>query len=91
MPYIKKKDKSPIDKFLDGLIVILVNETQNGKMDNGKVVYAIYKMIALIYGDGNFEIKSNALKVLDSAGKEYYRKIMAPYEDRKIIENGPVP
>lgn len=90
MPYIKKGARRPIDKFLDGLILILLNNTENGKRNNGDVVYAIYKLLKQIYGPGNFEIKSNALKVLDSAGKEYYRRVMAPYEDSKIESNGDV-
>jgi len=90
VPYIKQEDRKPIDKYLDGLIVLLANITNAGKKKNGQVVYVIYKLIKEIYADGNFEIKSNALKVLDSASKEYYRKIMIPYEDSKIESNGDV-
>lgn len=90
MPYIKKAQRSPIDKFLDGLIVILVNTTSKGKVNNGQTVYTIYKLLRQIYGEGNFETKSNALKVLESAKLEYYRRVMAPYEDSKIASNGDV-
>jgi hypothetical protein len=54
------------------------------------MVYAIYRIIIDIYAYGNFEIKSNALKVLESAKLEYYRKVMGPYENLKIAENGDV-
>ena len=90
MPYIAKKNRPPIDRHLDRLIEVLKNSTDSGKRRNGEVVYAVYKILKYVYGQGHFEEKSNALKVLDSAGKEYYHRIMAPYEDKKIVENGEV-
>lgn len=90
MPYIKKRNRSTLDKFLDGLIVLLVNTTSNGKKNNGEVVYVIYKLLKQVYGEGNFEVRSNALKALESAKLEYYRRIMAPYEDKKKKENGDI-
>lgn len=72
------------------LIDFLKESTINGQENNGVVVYVIYKMLQAIYGDGRFEVKSNALKVLESAKLEYYRRIMIPYEDEKIRTNGDV-
>lgn len=90
MPYIKKKNRKRIDPFLDPLIRRIDTLTAKGQANTGFTVYVFYKLLKEIYGPGNFEIKSNALKALDAAGKEYYRKIMAPYEDRKEKENGPI-
>lgn len=90
MPYIKKKGRKEINPKLDPLIRKLDTRTAKGQLNSGYVVYVIYKILKDIYGPGNFEIKSNALKILDSAGKEYYRRVMAPYEDRKIKENGDI-
>lgn len=90
MPYIKKRRRKSIDKFLDGLIVILINSTDNGKQNNGEVVYALFKLLKQIYGAGNFEIKSNALKVLDATSKEYYRKVIQPYEDEMERKRGSI-
>lgn len=33
---------------------------------------------------------NDVMGVLDSAGKEFYRRVAVPYEDRKIRENGDV-
>jgi len=90
MPYIAQKNRPPIDRHLDPLIEVLKNSTESGKRRNGEVVYAIYKILKYVYGQGRFEEKSNAEKVTGSAMKEYYRRIMAPYEDKKIAENGDV-
>jgi len=92
MPYIKKEDRIAIEiqGGFSRLMSSLINQTDNGRKDNGLVVYVIYKIIKEVYGKGNFEIKSNALKVLESAKLEYYRRIMTSYEDKKIEENGDV-
>lgn len=90
MPYIKKYRRKLIDKFLDGLIITLVNVTDSGKRNNGDVTYAIYKILKQIYQDGHWETKANALKVVDSAIDEYKKNILRPYEDKKKKENGDI-
>ena len=62
----------------------------HGHTNSGHVVYVIYKILKRLYGDGRFETRSDALKILESAKLEYYRRVMAPYEDSKIEENGDV-
>jgi len=90
MPYIDRKTREAIDPLLEDLFRFLPDLTERGTKNSGCVVYVIYKMVKLVYGDGNFEVKSNALKVLESAKLEYYRRVMAPYEDGKIREYGDV-
>ena len=90
MPYIGKEQRAVINKFLDGLIVILVNRTNSGKINSGEVVYTIYKILKEIYGGGNFERRSNALRVLEAAKLEYYRKVIVEYEEKKLQEHGDV-
>jgi len=92
MPYITTDNKIAIQVQggFSRLLSCLVNNTKKGKKNNGWVVYVIYRILKEVYGEGNFEVKSNALKVLESAKLEYYRRIMAPYEDKKIKENGDV-
>jgi len=90
IPYIKKEKRPNFDEAINKLVALLKSSTDSGQHDNGDVVYAIYRIIIDIYAYGNFEIKSNALKVLESAKLEYYRKVMGPYENLKIAENGDV-
>jgi len=90
MPYIEKGCKRLIDPTLDPLIETMKNRTKGGKLRTGEVVYCIYKMLIEIYGLGNFETRSNALKALESSKLEYYRRVLVPYENKKIKENGDV-
>lgn len=92
MPYVTEKWKYKYQQCLERLSYRLVEDTFGGRENNGVVVYVIYLLLKRIYGReaSNFEVKSNALKVLESAKLEYFRRVMAPYEDKKIIENGDV-
>jgi len=90
VPYIDPGSRRQIDPELYPLIDRLKRRTREGKDRNGEVVYVLYKILVEIYGQGNFEIKSNALKALESAKLEYYRRLMVPYENQKIQENGDV-
>lgn len=38
----------------------------------------------------NFDNASNALAAVECAKLEFYRRILAPYEDKKIGENGDI-
>jgi len=90
MPYVKREIRRHLAKWLDGLILNLVNLTSSGTRNSGVVTYVIYKILVDIYGRGNYERRSNALKVLESVKLEFYRKILAPYEDKKAEENGDI-
>lgn len=92
MPYIKKERRKSIEKYgkLQKLIDTLISNTSHGIENNGDVTYVIYIILKAVYGEGCYETRSNALKVLSSTELEFYRKIIAPYEDEKIQENGDV-
>jgi hypothetical protein len=86
MPYIKEeKRKLYLQSLTD-----LASKLQGQNTESGDVVYCVYWLLKQLYGDGNFDVRSDALKVLEAAKLEYYRRIMAPYEDGKIRENGDV-
>jgi Mg/Co/Ni transporter MgtE len=85
MPYISKNRRAKLDADIEKLAKQLT------AMGIGDTVYAIYKLLKLVYGDTlNFYTKAQALAVLESAKLEYYRRIIAPYEDEKIMESGDV-
>ena len=86
MPYIKQKEREFLAKWLDGLNTVLVDMTNKGKKNNGIVCYVLYKILVDVYANSNYEVMSNALKVLESAKLEFYRKIMAPYEEKKMMD-----
>ncbi len=86
MPYIKEERRK---LYLQSL-TDLASELRGQNTESGDVVYCVYWLLKQLYGDGNFDVKSDALKVLEAAKLEYYRRVMAPYEDAKIRENGDV-
>ena len=96
MPYIWKPAKEMVDYWLknsnnlDEFVERLVQMTGGGSEQSGVIVYVIFKILRRVYGGGDFEVRSNALKVLESAKLEYYRRVMMAYEDEKIAENGDV-
>lgn len=77
MPYIKdeQKDKALLDPT-----------------DAGELNYAITSMVddyILAKGD-RYVTYNEVIGVLECAKQELYRRIIAPYEDRKCAENGDV-
>jgi hypothetical protein len=87
MPYIKKDQRPPIDKLVDPLIKYLQSlpvEDQDGSLN-----YSITKIIRHLYPQKYFHF-NRALGVLTAVTQELYRKVIGPYEDSKIKENGDV-
>jgi hypothetical protein len=84
MPYIIKDRREKLDKFIDGL--------QSELQCDGEVNYTITKIIQKYYFDGvgSYKILNSAIGVLECVKQEFYRRIIVPYEERKIKENGDV-
>lgn len=92
MPYIKQKLKDEVENWgeLHHLLEFLAKKTEGGKVNNGVVTYVVYAIIKKVYGEGNYESMSNALKILESAKDEFLENILRPYEKLKKKENGDV-
>lgn len=85
MPYITQGKRAQTDTEIDALIAKLQ------KMGLGDAVYAVYRLLTKLYGNkDSFTVKAQALSVLQAVELEYYRKVIAPYEDKKIQENGEI-
>ena len=91
MPYISSSCRIEVDKKLTEFLSFL------GALDSGEFVYILYQLMLWqgSFGGGkdlpaNFELGSRVLADVESAKLEYYRRILAPYEDKKIKENGDV-
>ncbi len=87
MPYIPKQQRPELDKKLEPVIkhlAALPFEEQDGALN-----YAITKMIKGIYPI-KYRHLNRALGVLTAVTHELYRRIVGPYEDEKIKENGDV-
>ncbi|KKM04631.1 hypothetical protein LCGC14_1762260 [marine sediment metagenome] len=84
MPYIKKEDRERIDE--------LVEQLANMIRGIGHVNYAITKFLhTIIQGDEvDYALLNAMIGVLECAKLELYRMVVAKYEDKKRMKNGPV-
>lgn len=83
MPYIRQEDRAPLEHYVVGLVAMI------GK-DPGKLNYVISRLAAAFASGERYEKLNAAIGAIECAKLECYRRIAAPYEDRKIIENGDV-
>jgi hypothetical protein len=77
MPYIKQVDRQRLEYELP--------------QTPGELNYEITNLI-LKYWDhsGNYQGINDIIGALEGAKLEFYRRVAAPYEDKKIVENGDV-
>ena len=89
MPYIKKQDRKKFDKHINSLI----KEIKKSKVENqdGQVDYIITKILKEIYSKNKTFFNLNrAVGVLNSVMLEFYRRVVAPYKNKKIKQHGDV-
>lgn len=79
MPYIPRKSRSDVQNF--------------GPCNAGELNYLITQ-ICLKYINGgeqlHYQDLNDVIGALEGAKLEFYRRLVAPYEDTKIKENGDV-
>ena len=87
MPYITPEDRLEIDATAGEFI----------PADGGELQYAIARLINLHYskindksGGVRYKHMEAVMGALSGAAMEHYRCVVAPYEDKKIEENGGV-
>jgi hypothetical protein len=80
MPYIKPDRRSPIRSRVS-------NPATPGELN-----YLITDAIVTYLEDHglNYTVINDIVGALDAAKAEFNRRVVAPYEDRKIIENGDI-
>mgnify|MGYP000005722049 CR=1 FL=1 len=86
MPYITAKARKKLDSEIDNLIEKLSRDV----VVDGEVNYVITRIIDALYGSGGYTIFNRAMGVIDCVAREFYRRKVASYEDKKIAENGDV-
>lgn len=94
MPYIPEKDKMQYDVEIQILAQRLVPNLIRGK-NWGHLNYVISKLLIELFNENtglhpNYDTLSSAAKELDRAKTEFDRCAIAPYEDKKAIENGDI-
>ena len=87
IPYIKQERRSDLDGPIDEIVGIIVKS--DVREQDGQLNYVVFRLLKGIYQEGYFNY-NRALGVLSAVEKEFYRRRVAPYEDKKIKENGDV-
>jgi len=79
MPYIPQSEKKRVDQ--DNLITTA-----------GQFNYALNQLISIYIeqNDFNYQTSNDIIGAMECAKLELYRRLVAPYEDKKILQNGDV-
>jgi len=90
MPYIKKENRQQYNSFIEDI----TNELSNYEHNNfsvGELNYVISSIIwNLFEKNKSYTTGNNLIGVLECVKQEFYRRKVAPYEDKKKEENGDV-
>jgi hypothetical protein len=87
MPYILPEDRLKLKSATDALVAVIDSTTTAGDLN-----YMI-SLMAKAYVDAKglrYEHLNAVVGALDSCKVEFQRRVVAPYEDTKISENGDV-
>ncbi len=87
MPYIDNAKRIKYEKGIQDLLNVL-RKVPKENVD-GELNYVITRILRGLYGPSYYEY-NRAIGVLESVKQEYYRRVVAPYEDKKIKEKGDV-
>lgn len=84
MPYIAQDKRKELDEFLNNVV--------DQQLSVGELNYVITKLLlSFVNRNGlRYDICNSLLGVLECAKLELYRRLVGPYEDAKISENGDV-
>jgi len=85
MPYVKKDRRW---EYVDGLNELLV-VLEGYSFPPGDLNYIITKLLHAAWDcNPRYDTGNELVGVLECAKQEFYRRKLAPYEDKKIQENG---
>ncbi len=92
MPYIKQEDRLNFLKSIHEIRMLFSRLEMSGKLDVGKLNYIISIIIhEYLENKGlKYNTCNDIMGVMESAKAEFYRRVVAPYEDLKIQENGDI-
>jgi hypothetical protein len=90
MPYIKPTNRSVYNVDITTLAEHIKTMSDKGKTA-GELNYVITKLLKEIYrGQYSYSVHNEIIGMLECCKQEWYRRLVSPYEDLKIIENGDV-
>lgn len=87
MPYISRELRGLVNGYIRNITNIIGRKPE---LRNPMVAYVFYKILMDLFTNLNWDYKSDALKVLEDVKLEFYRRVLAPHADKKIIKNGDI-
>ena len=87
MPYIIEEHRWTVDGSINELLKQLDRHAPDAVP--GLVNYIITRLLLARFGN-SYKAYAMAVGVLETCKLEFYRRHVAPYEDKKIIDNGDV-
>ncbi|MCK4830110.1 hypothetical protein KA005_81080 [bacterium] len=87
MPYIKQSRRDELDDDIENLLVSLGCGASAG--DYSYSISMLIHHYTASYGL-NYKNLNAAVGILECAKQEFIRKVVSPYEDEKIAENGAI-
>jgi hypothetical protein len=85
MPYIKNENRVKFDSYIDALAKKLCEE----KFEPGEFNYVVSRLIWKIFTlTPSYTLGNNLIGALECIKSEFYRRLLTPYEEKKIVENG---
>lgn len=89
MPYIVKEKRTRLDPAIETLADAF-RELDDHANFAGNLNYVVSKLLKTLYPTPNYQRFNDMVGALESCKLELYRKRIAPYEDLKETENGPI-
>lgn len=85
MPYIKDKDKQEMSNAIEDIKAFIISK--------GDLNYAICELVGRVILEGKISYTkiSEWIDAVHDAEEELRRRLLNPYEDIKMFENGDVP
>ena len=94
MPYIPQNQREVIDSSIDKLVDNILDQNLQTSKVCGSLNYVITRILMQTFLRKEGKISYGTVCMIDgivsNIAREIYRRVAAPYEDQKIIENGDV-
>lgn len=97
MPYITQEERDQLDPTINALVNQIkatsdhpLNSTHAIYACAGLLNYAITQLVRCMVGSPTYRDIAVGSGILHDVQTEYDRKFVAPYEDLKIEQNGPI-
>lgn len=96
MPYISEEERQELDSSIESMVYAIKSTTTNLNNPHnlanflGRINYCFSRVVSSIMGDISYSKVAMVTGVLENIKQEFYRRIAANYEDKKILENGDI-